>query len=356
MNILFTNSAQKFGGIEKWLCTTANALSELGHKIFFAGKNELIYDKLNKEIQIYKIPFKHGFDNKTSNEIIKIVNEKNIDLLFPTKRKEQYILGKIGKKLNIPVVFRLGIYRHIKKIDIPQRFVFKNMPDKIIVNSKAIKNFLIDDNVADPEKIEVVYNGYTFESEVKPYPLDKPSDKFIIATAGNLESDKGFDLLLEAVNILKEKRQDFELVIAGEGSELHEYEQYIKKNNLQSYVTLLGQIENVRGLFDKADFVVIPSKSEGIPNTLFEAWSLRKPVLATNSAGLSEAIINNENGHLFDFEPQAMANSLNKALTNNEEFGDYGVAGYDTLMDQFTLDKMLTRLLNILENVTKNQT
>lgn len=355
MNILFTNSAKQYGGNERWLCTTANALSELGHKIFFAGRNQLLHDKLNKEIQIFNMPFKHELDKKTSSEIIKVINEKNINLLFPTKRKENYLLGKIGKRLNLPVVFRLGIYRHIKKIDLPQRFVYRQMPDKIIVNAKAIKDYLVEDKVADSSKIEVLYNGYTFNDEVSPYPIHKSEGKLLIATAGRLAAQKGYDLLLEAVNILKTKRQDFEIVIAGDGGARGVYEQYIKENGLENHVTLLGHIDNVRGLFDRADFVIIPSRSEGIPNTLFEAWSLRKPVLAANSSGIPEAINHNENGYLFELSPNEIAKAIDEAITSQEKFGDFGLAGYDTLVEKFTLDKMLTKLLQIFEELIESK-
>ena len=48
--------------------------------------------------------------------------------------------------------------------------------------------------------------------------------------------------------------------------------------------------------FSRADLVIIPSRSEGIPNTLFEAWMSKRPVIATNAGGISEVIDHGING------------------------------------------------------------
>lgn len=352
MNILFTNSAKEYGGNERWLITAANALLEKGHNIFFAGRNDLLHEKLSDDIPKYIMPFKHEFDKKTSSQIIKLIKSNNIELLFPTKRKENYLLGSIGKKLNLPVVFRLGIFRPIRKIDLPQRYVYKNMSNKIIVNAKIIKDYLLDDKVAESEKIEVVYNGYKFDTLKGYIPLPNiAKDKFVFASAGRLAPQKGYDFLLKAVNILKEKSDKFVLLIAGDGPDKKEYEEFIQTNNISENVVLLGHIENVRSLFAQSNCVVIPSRAEGIPNTLMEAWSEKRAVIASNAAGIPEAVDNQKNGILVDLNEEQIASVMLKLLENPNLCDEYGIEGYNKLNSDFTMEKMIERLEQIFYSI-----
>ena len=66
----------------------------------------------------------------------------------------------------------------------------------------------------------------------------------------------------------------------------------INNYNLESHCKLVGEKKDVVSFFSEADLVVIPSRSEGIPNTLFEAWMAKKPVIATNAGGTSEVVDN----------------------------------------------------------------
>jgi glycosyltransferase involved in cell wall biosynthesis len=97
--------------------------------------------------------------------------------------------------------------------------------------------------------------------------------------------------------------------------------------------------------------VVISSRSEGIPNTLMEAWSVQKPVIATRVAGLPEAISDGTNGLLVSLEPADLAAAMLKIMEDREAAESLGLNGHSTLIERFTLDGMTDRIEQLFERV-----
>lgn len=344
LSILFLNSAKSWGGNERWMCSAANGLAERGWDVHVAIRTDIFDNKFHKNVKIYKLSFSSELSISTYKDLAAIIKEHEIDILLPTKRKEYFIAGIIAKFLSLPVVFRLGITRTISKHKFAERFVYKFLPSKILVNAKNIKDLLVSDRLSKDEKIIHIYNGYSFDDDFEPFYLDNTDKVFTFASAGRLAAQKGFDILLESINILKNENIDnFKILIAGDGSERDDYISYINNKDIKN-VELIGEISNVRGFFACSDAVLIPSRNEGVPNTLFEAWSVKKAVIASDAAGIPEVIENKHNGLICKLNPQDLANSIKFALANQELINSWGLNGYNKLHRDFTIDKMLDRL------------
>ncbi len=344
LNILFLNSAKSWGGNERWLASAANGLADRGHNVFLAYRTEIFKGRIYDSVRMIKLPFKHEFDLKTRKAIRPLIKEQSIDLLLPTKRKEYFIAGQIGKSMKIPVIFRMGILRSFPGWDLPQRYVYRYLPTAVIVNANIIMESLVHEEIMPAERINVIYNGYEFPDDIEEYALNMPKNKFIFASAGRLTRQKGFDLLLKAASILKLKDRKFHLIIAGEGSERAKCEHFVSNNFLREDVTFTGEIENVSGLFARSDAVVIPSRSEGIPNVLFEAWNAKKPVIASNAAGIPEAVKDGANGLLVSLNPEDIATAMEYIMNNSTAAAKIGDNGYDTLKTKFSLKNMLDQI------------
>lgn len=342
MKILFLNSSKKWGGNERWSTSAAVGLARCGHDIFFAHRTNVFEGKFSQKIHKIKANFHHEFDLLTYFKLIKEILYNKIEIMIPTKRKEYLIAGIIGKILRIPVFFRLGIVRQFPKRKYFSRLVYKFLPTGIICNSMEIKNQLIADKILSSEKIHVVYNGYDFKSFQKEAIENK---LFTFVCAGRLTSQKGFDVLLKAIRILKGQATDFIVKIAGEGVEYEVLTNFVNENNLQNHVEFLGHVDEILELFHEADAIVIPSRNEGIPNVLMEAWSQKKTVIASKSAGIPEAISNGYNGFLVDLEPKSIANKMHYVMKNKTDY--IGKNGYTTLETKFTMKKMIINLENI---------
>ncbi|MFN9911670.1 MAG: glycosyltransferase, partial [Pirellulaceae bacterium] len=96
--------------------------------------------------------------------------------------------------------------------------------------------------------------------------------------------------MLEAALHLRRHREDFCLVICGEGPMRAELESKIRDHHLEKQVRLLGFCEDPSRWIAAADLFVHPSRSEGLSLVTIAAQMLETPVLATDVGGLQEVM------------------------------------------------------------------
>lgn len=134
---------------------------------------------------------------------------------------------------------------------------------------KYKRNFNIDCNV--------IYNPKSFISEKKSNLMNK---HFI--TCGRFERCKGIDLLIEAFSIVSKFDDEWDLWIAGDGKLRKKIKKRINELKLGERVTLFGQVDDVCKLLTEASVYLLPSRFEGFPMSVIEAYEVGLPVVAFN--------------------------------------------------------------------------
>ncbi len=134
-------------------------------------------------------------------------------------------------------------------------------------------------------------------------PVSKPktkSEPFTLLAVGRLHAVKDHAFLVRACTQLRDMH--FDCLIAGDGPEWHNLESLIREFGLKERVTLLGHVgrEHMNTWYDRADLVVLTSRSEGIPLVLMEAMARRKIVLAPAITGIPELVIPGKTGFLYE--------------------------------------------------------
>jgi colanic acid/amylovoran biosynthesis glycosyltransferase len=128
------------------------------------------------------------------------------------------------------------------------------------------------------------------------------NDAFTLLAVGRLHRVKDHAFLVRACAQLRDRNVYFECSIAGEGPERRNLEKLIRSCGLEKQVTLLGHVAraDMSALYDRADVVVLTSRSEGIPLVLMEAMARGKIVLAPAITGISELVIAGKTGFLYE--------------------------------------------------------
>jgi len=151
----------------------------------------------------------------------------------------------------------------------------------------------------EPDKILVRRMGV--EDPVSKSSTVAPGSVFSILSVGRLHPVKDHPFLIQACWLLKCAGLRFVCHIAGEGPERQSLEGMVRDFGLLSEVRLLGQLsrDQLDEQYDRADLVVLTSRSEGIPLVLMEAMVRGKPVLAPAITGLPELVADGKTGFLY---------------------------------------------------------
>jgi glycosyltransferase involved in cell wall biosynthesis len=132
-------------------------------------------------------------------------------------------------------------------------------------------------------------------------PASRGAD-FQLLAVGRLHEVKDHAFLVRACAELDSRGVNFECSIAGRGPERRNLDSLIRKHGLEEKVVLLGHVpdEQMDSLYDRADVVVLTSRSEGIPVVLMEAMARGKIVLAPEITGIPELVIGGTTGFLYE--------------------------------------------------------
>lgn len=156
----------------------------------------------------------------------------------------------------------------------------------------------------DAAKVVVTRLGVEVsECEVLPAPrLGTDGDAVRLLAVGRLHAVKDHAFLVRACERLDGRNVGFECAIAGDGPERRNLESLIRECGLEKRVKLLGHVprERMDSLYDRADVVVLTSRSEGIPLVLMEAMAREKIVLAPAITGIPELVIAGRTGFLYE--------------------------------------------------------
>lgn len=139
-------------------------------------------------------------------------------------------------------------------------------------------------------------------------PMEK--DSFCLLTVGRIAYEKGYDLLVDAAILLKQRGYAFRWYICGDGPLREHIEKRIAQNHLEATIILLGYCDNPYSLMRSCDLYVQTSISEGYGITIAEAALLGCVIVSTGVAGAMEEIVPGVNGAITDMNGKAIADAV----------------------------------------------
>lgn len=139
---------------------------------------------------------------------------------------------------------------------------------------------------------------------------------FSIISIGRLTYQKGYDLALDAIKILADKKINFNWVILGDGEDKQQLVAKIAEYNLTDKVFFLGIKANHYPYLKKADIFLHTARFEGFGIVVHEAKILNKPMVLTDFNIAKTHITDTENGLISQMNPEAIAESLEKLISD----------------------------------------
>lgn len=176
--------------------------------------------------------------------------------------------------------------------------------------------------------------------------------QILIGCFGRLSFEKGQDLLLRALVEVELNKIDLRLLLLGDGPERETLQQLSKALGLADRVFFHPHSGAMRDFYEAIDLLVLPSRSEGLPNVVLEALCLRVPVVATNVGSVSDVIVDGETGWIVrPDDPHALAQRIVSVLSDREARERVADAGEKVVNERFSPATRGERILEVYRSV-----
>ena len=189
--------------------------------------------------------------------------------------------------------------------------------NRIIVNSRAMYNDLCNRKI-NKKKIFLVHNPIDHSNIRKTNVFNRfPGKGLRLVAMGRLVHQKGFD---RVIPLLKEIN-NVHLTILGEGSDYNKLLSISNKNCVQDKISFKGYVNNPYSYIAAADYFLLPSRWEGLPNAVLESLVLGTPVISFNEVvGLIDIIENSKKNSIRLCKNNDDMKSLLKILPIREDY------------------------------------
>ncbi|MEB7436428.1 glycosyltransferase [Mammaliicoccus sciuri] len=321
------------GGTTKSISNLANKLSEKGHSVkilsVFKASDEP-YFKLHENIEIQPIieynktinglknifvnrinkytpflnpkiihpsePGLHQFSSYIEQQIVKAIQNVNADIIVGTRASYNILVSKYASQS----VFKIGMehmYLHAHD-EHYQKDLLKSYEQLDLVTTLTKEDQQDYQQGLTHTKVIIVPNIL----KETQYNVDKQNT---IVAAGRFEHEKGFDLLLNSINLIQDtmRKYQFQLELYGDGQEKEQYHQLINQYNIQDIVKLKPTTNALSQVLAESKITAVPSRVEGFGLVILEAMYQRNVVISYKGCYGPEFLIENQkNGYLVDYQ------------------------------------------------------
>jgi glycosyltransferase involved in cell wall biosynthesis len=147
-----------------------------------------------------------------------------------------------------------------------------------------------------------------------------------LLTIGRLDPQKGYDVAIQSMSILKDRGVKVRWYVLGEGGERGMLEGMIAERDLADDFMLLGATDNPYTFLRQCDVYVHATRFEGKSIAIREAQALGKPLIASDCPGNREAIEDKKDGILCAFDPESIADAIECMLKDTDLRERYAAA------------------------------
>lgn len=245
-------------------------------------------------------------------QLRKMIKEIKPDLIYAFKSDiaRMIVAATMGmKKVRLIASERGDPKQYTKKRLADYNWAYNKCDGVVFQFSDVQKFFQLKDSVL----VDVIPNPCVPRNNVFAQRSELSRDSHIILSAGRFSEQKRFDLLIDAFDVVYAAHPEYKLVIYGDGPL---YQNLLeRKEKLKSFraIELPGDTKDVFTKAKDAEFFVLSSDYEGIPNVLIEAMAIGMPCISTDcSPGGARYLL--KNGKLGLLTPCGDVGALTNAI------------------------------------------
>ncbi len=363
-----------FGGLENGLVNLINHMptEKYRHAIICATDFTDFKKRINDtSVAVYALNKKPGNDLSAYYRLWKLLRKLKPDIIHSRNLGTiEYVIPSLLAGVRYRVHGEHG--RDMSDIDganrkyILLRRLYNPFLRRFVALSKDLEQWLLNTVGINANKVVQLYNGVDLTrfhsvgigNTLHSISLQIHAGDVLIGTVGRLQSEKDQVTLINAFSLLVDDgridSKTLKLVLIGDGPDREMLENLVARKSLSEKVVFLGARNDIPGLLSSLDIFVLPSRGEGISNTILEAMACSLPVVATRVGGNPELVKENNTGLLVPSNnPEKMADALRVYLTDKVLAQKHGRAGRQRVESYFSIDKMVASYVEMYDSLIK---
>ncbi len=366
------------GGTTRSVINLANCLNSYGHQVtlltvFKSGKlpaypvdknvqidyiidysNPVsIYPKVINRLRKYTSFFKpkiiqpdepgmNQFSSYIEKKIIKKIKGVKSDYLVGTRATYNLLIAEYSKGLKTIGMEHMHFNAH------PTRLQQK------IVNEYRHLNYITTLTQADQKVYRKYFNAEKIiwlPNIMAPQQVNSKKKK-IITALGRLEHEKGFDLLIEAVNLIQHQLRElqYKVMLYGDGSKKSSLMKQIMNDQLSDIISIYPSNKNIKNILDESLITVIPSRSEGFGMVILEAFAFNNAVVSFDAQmGPKELLIHRKNALVASCYDTNQLSKYIVELINDDSLREQLIYGGKETASNYYPEKIYNKLKDQIE-------
>lgn len=366
----------ELGGAQKVCLSLVQDVAKKGIQTYLiSGTGGTLLNSIKKQSNFFLLPtFKrevslHSIGMEIKNffaiiRIIKKLKKKHPLLIVHTHSTKAGLIGRwaarcAGIKTRIHTIHGYGFNEHQSNIAwwstyLLELFTSLVTTHYVCVSSKDVKTGIaLFPRFAKKHVIirAAIDRQQFYQPAYKTLIIKKESEPFIFGTVSSFtQPGKNIPELLKAFAQVHEQNHNTRLEIIGGGHLIHEAERWISHHAMHDFIILHGWQKKIAPLMCNWDAFVFSSLWEGLPCAIVEARILKLPVLAYDTGGIADVIINGENGFLYpQHNWQKLAQGMLEITKNPHLY--HKMRAYSDNLSDFDIAHMISQHVKLYQGI-----
>jgi glycosyltransferase involved in cell wall biosynthesis len=281
---------------------------------------------------------------RTAAQLVRFIRAEGVQLVHANTPRSNFYAALAAKWSGARLVWHARNLLTEGMIDLDNILGF--VPDRIVCNSDAIRA-----RFRGRQNAVTIINGVNLDRFTPTISGRKVRDEFgipteakVVGITSRLDPEKGHDCFLKAARELAEHHGNLRFMIVGKAFIDGQYREAALRRlstdlGIADKVIFTGFRTDMPEVLASFDIFILAADAEPCGRVLFEAMSMQKPVVATNTGGTPEIVVHDETGILIPpGDPDALALAIRSLLEDEKRAAEMGRLGRKRAVERFSIE------------------
>ncbi len=350
--VLHTESSPGLGGQEVRTLNEARWTAERGWRVMLAAqpKGRLLDRARADGLEAVAVRMLGAWDVSALTRLAGLIRRERVDLVHTHSSVDGWLGGMAARLAGVPVVRTRHVSIAIRRRGNP---VYRWLADRVITSGDAIRDVVVGAGVP-PERVVAIPAGVDLEAF--PFGIRSPEaaralglQPPVIGSVAMFRGSKGHAQLLEAFRRVRAEHPTATLLLVGDGIRRSWVEQLAHDAGLADAVVFTGFRSDIATLLGTMDcFVLASTRTEGVPQSLLQAFATGVPVVASDVGGVPEVVADGVTGLLAEVDSAAsVARGIQDVLGDQQAAMRRTQAARVLVERRFSHTSAISRLLGV---------